>query len=52
MEISWNFVSPKKWEPCMLQMVTIAEILNVLRDDKMMVWYVRRHLIVSLPLRA
>ena len=50
MEISWNFVSPKKWEPCMLQMVTIAEILNVLRDDKMMVWYVRRHLIVSLPL--
>ena len=26
MEISWNFVSPKKWEPWMLPMVKHAHI--------------------------
>ena len=27
MEISWNFVSPKKWEPCEYS-VTISRLLN------------------------
>ena len=25
MEISWNFVSPKKWEPCVKILATIRE---------------------------
>ena len=54
MEISWNFVSPKKWEPCMFYFIFILgiydnddEIITLSKMDfgKCLISSLRNHLI-------